>query len=390
MPDDLDNELNALEAHASGDGDLDSELRSLESNDRSIPSSENPGIDEQPEFARARAQEALGVSRKDPKQAAIAAMAGIYGALRNGPTPGNMAASPAGQAISGGITHGLSAGAMQLIPGGMGDFYKDVDQVSRSASPHLYDIANAGGAMMQPVAAGGGLLKNVAAQSAQGAVNAGVSALSGGASGEDALRAGAVGGAAGGLMAGLPGAIAGVGSRLAQAAKQAPAIGAGLAIGKGAYDGYEQNGLAGAADGAWDAAKGAIPAAAGVGFLGSRMAGPAMSKLSQAMSAMAGKFGGSTPAIANVAGQAVGQAFADGSAEARAQSYGYKSADAAREALRSDPQVLGAYASEFQEASQAEDPDSATSALITRLSRTDPQFRTDVLPNILKGTHASP
>jgi hypothetical protein len=61
------------------------------------------------------------------------------------------------------------------------------------------------------------------------------------------------------------------------------------------------------------------------------------------------------------------------------QGRGYMLTDAALDALRNEPQALGTYARQFADAMQSNDPD-AVGVLIQRLSRTDPNFRTQVLP----------
>jgi hypothetical protein len=62
---------------------------------------------------------------------------------------------------------------------------------------------------------------------------------------------------------------------------------------------------------------------------------------------------------------------------------GYMLTDAVMDMLRNDPQSLGPYASQFGQAMGAGDNEQdSISTLITRLSKTDPNFRTQVLPAI--------
>lgn len=58
---------------------------------------------------------------------------------------------------------------------------------------------------------------------------------------------------------------------------------------------------------------------------------------------------------------------------------GYMLSDVAMDALQNEPQVLGRYAPQFAQAMGSNEAD-AVSALITRLSHTDPDFRVNVLP----------
>src|SRR3972149_2676139 len=58
---------------------------------------------------------------------------------------------------------------------------------------------------------------------------------------------------------------------------------------------------------------------------------------------------------------------------------GYMLSDVAMDALQNEPQVLGRYAPQFAQAMGSNEAD-AVSALITRLSHTDPDFRMNVLP----------
>jgi len=61
------------------------------------------------------------------------------------------------------------------------------------------------------------------------------------------------------------------------------------------------------------------------------------------------------------------------------QGRGFALTEAALDAMRNDPQALGPYLQQIAQAAGSREPD-AVSALITRLSRTDPNFRTQVLP----------
>jgi hypothetical protein len=106
------------------------------------------------------------------------------------------------------------------------------------------------------------------------------------------------------------------------------------------------------------------------------------------------------PAIGNAAGRAMqgvgglstaaGTAIAasPGAIEQRSQAqsvsgYGNRLPDAVSAALQQDPQILGHYAQEL--GSVANDP-ARLSATIARLSETDQQFRTEILPQLQKAT----
>lgn len=84
--------------------------------------------------------------------------------------------------------------------------------------------------------------------------------------------------------------------------------------------------------------------------------------------------GGMASAGAKVAGPAAAY-----SSEDNDRSRGYLLSEAALDALQNEPQSLQGYASVFSAAAASPEP-SAVSSLITKLSRTDPNFRKNVLP----------
>ena len=117
------------------------------------------------------------------------------------------------------------------------------------------------------------------------------------------------------------------------------------------------------------------------GTLGSAVGGPVGGVAGAALGGMG------RPGIqaATGAGQAItGARDRGGDPGAQAQreiegGRGYMLSEVALEALQNEPQVLGRYAPQFAQAMGSNEAD-AVSALITRLSHTDPDFRMNVLP----------
>lgn len=110
---------------------------------------------------------------------------------------------------------------------------------------------------------------------------------------------------------------------------------------------------------------------------GMQGAGGLMQGLGRASGAVSGIAGASEP------DRDMMKRFADQQPMSAEQSIdsgrGYMLSDAAIDALRNDRQALGRYAAQFAQAMSSNEPD-AVSALITRLSHTEPDFRTQVLP----------
>lgn len=100
--------------------------------------------------------------------------------VRATPGPGDLLANDAARGLAGGFHHGMTMGATKLLPGQLGDAYKELDADALSAAPSLYNAADIGGGMANPlrIVAKGGRVAKTAAQLANAGLEGGVRSFS--------------------------------------------------------------------------------------------------------------------------------------------------------------------------------------------------------------------
>jgi hypothetical protein len=135
--------------------------------------------------------------------------------VRQAPWMGDVAARPAAQAAGAGFEHGISAGAAQNLPGGVGDLVQQDYQRQQQASPQMFGAGDVAGAVAMPVPGGAqaGVLRPMAQQAAMGGGQAAMRSYSDsqGDPGDRALAALAQGGEAGLKAGALTGAVGAAG-----------------------------------------------------------------------------------------------------------------------------------------------------------------------------------
>lgn len=100
--------------------------------------------------------------------------------VRATPGPGDMLGNEAARGLAGGFHHGMTMGAGAVLPGKLGEAYKELDNDAQDAAPGLYKAADLAGTMATPakLSTTGGAGAQIFTSAADAGLNAGVRSYS--------------------------------------------------------------------------------------------------------------------------------------------------------------------------------------------------------------------